>query len=354
MKTVVAIAAVLAAVFLLPMVAVMFTGAPPPFARGGNGCQPSTSTTTSVTGATTQGSGALPANWAAITSFLTSHSYSKNAAAGIAGNVQAESGGNPEELQIGGGGGTGIIQWTPASSAAPLQPIITGNVSADLATQLTDLLTYNSAKQASGLASIAALNAEPTAAVAAAYYESAFEHPASLADAPLRSANANAVLTAMTKGGGNGGVTTASVVTKCTGTKTTTTGDVAPLATGKAAVAIAYAKQQLGKPYVWGGTGPDGFDCSGLVMEAWQAAGVNIPRTSEAQYAALPHITAAQAQPGDLIFYAGSDGTMTAPGHVVMYLGGGLVIQAYTTGTPIEISTLAFMGPSQLVGYARP
>jgi len=81
---------------------------------------------------------------------------------------------------------------------------------------------------------------------------------------------------------------------------------------------------------------------------------VNIPRTSEAQYAALPHITAAQAQPGDLIFYAGSDGTMTAPGHVVMYLGGGLVIQAYTTGTPIEISTLAFMGPSQLVGYARP
>ena len=57
-----------------------------------------------------------------------------------------------------------------------------------------------------------------------------------------------------------------------------------------AATAIAYARAQLGKPYVWGGTGPDGYDCSGLVMMAYQAAGVTIPRTSQDQWTDLPHV----------------------------------------------------------------
>ena len=356
MKTAAAIAAVIAAVFLLPLAGVMLTGAPPPSLTRGGGSSGTgncgkTTTTTSVTGATTRGSGTLPANWAAIAQFLTGHGYSKNAAAGIDGNIESESGGNPEQLEIGGGGGTGLIQWTPASSAAPIQPIVTGNVSADLTTQLTDLLTYNNGP---GQAAIATLNAEPTAAQAAADYEAVFERPASLADAGVRAGNAMAVLTAMTKGGtGGGGVTTVSTTTPCPAAKTGTAGNVTPLATGKAATAIAYAKAQLGKPYVWGGTGPDGYDCSGLVLMAWRSAGVDIPRTSQAQWAGLQHITAAQAQPGDLIFYAGADGTMSAPGHVVMFLGGGQVIQAYSTGTPIQISALASMTSSGLVGYAR-
>ena len=355
MKAAIALVAVIAAVCLLPFAAVMLTGAPPPFIQNGgapgNSCGKTATVTTSVSGAVTQGQGQLPANWKAIAQYLMAHGYSKNAAAGIDGNIEVESaGGNPEQLEIGGGGGTGIIQWTPASSAAPLQPIVTGNPSADLATQLTDLLTYNTG---AGQAAIATLNAEPTAAAAAADYEAVFERPASLSDAGTRSGDATAVLTAMDKGGSGGGsVTTVSTTTPCPAAKTASASTIA--ATGKAAAAIAYAKAQLGKPYVWGGTGPDGYDCSGLVMMAWRAAGVDIPRTSEAQWAALPHITAAQAQPGDLIFYAGSDGTLSSPGHVVMYLGGGQVIQAYMTGTPIEISTLAFMGASGLVGYARP
>ena len=73
--------------------------------------------------------------------------------------------------------------------------------------------------------------------------------------------------------------------------------------------AIAFAQQQIGKPYLWGGTGPDAFDCSGLVMMAYQAAGMNIPRTSEAQWAWGPQVPASQAEPGDLVFFAGSDGT---------------------------------------------
>ena len=121
-----------------------------------------------------------------------------------------------------------------------------------------------------------------------------------------------------------------------------------------AATAIAYARAQLGKPYVYGATGPDAFDCSGLVMMAYQAAGIGIPRTSEDQWANLPHVDPDQAEPGDLVFFPGSDGTPAAPGHVALVIGGGLMIQAYATGTPIEISPLNGDGAGGIVGYARP
>ena len=128
-----------------------------------------------------------------------------------------------------------------------------------------------------------------------------------------------------------------------------------PSVTHAAAVAIAYARAQLGKPYIWGGTGPDGFDCSGLVMMAYQAAGIGIPRTSEDQWADqanLPHVSS--PQPGDLVFFPGSDGSWSAPGHVALVIGGGQMIQAYATGTPIEISPLNGDGAGGIVGYARP
>jgi cell wall-associated NlpC family hydrolase len=124
--------------------------------------------------------------------------------------------------------------------------------------------------------------------------------------------------------------------------------------TGRAAVAIAYARAQLGKPYLWGGTGPDAFDCSGLVMQAWAAAGVSIPRTSQEQWAALPHIPASQARPGDLVFFPGSDGSWAAPGHVALVLSATTMLQAYAIGTPIEISPLNGNGAGGIVGFARP
>ena len=119
-----------------------------------------------------------------------------------------------------------------------------------------------------------------------------------------------------------------------------------------AATAIAYARAQLGKPYVYGATGPDAFDCSGLVQAAWQAAGISIPRTSEDQWADLPHVSS--PQPGDLVFFPGGDGTPAAPGHVALVIGGGQMIQAYATGTPIEVSPLNGDGAGGIVGYARP
>jgi len=117
------------------------------------------------------------------------------------------------------------------------------------------------------------------------------------------------------------------------------------------ATAIAFAEEQLGKPYQWGGVGPDAFDCSGLVMMAYQAAGVGIARTSEQQWATETRIPASQVEPGDLVFFAGSDGTQTDPGHVGLVIGDGKMIEAYATGFPIRVATYTDRDP---VGFTRP
>jgi len=117
------------------------------------------------------------------------------------------------------------------------------------------------------------------------------------------------------------------------------------------AAAIAYAREQLGKPYLWGGTGPDAFDCSGLVMMAYRAAGIDIPRTSQRQWAWGPRVKPSQVQPGDLVFFAGADGTQSSPGHVGLVIGGGLMIEAYATGYPIRIAPYQYRDP---VGFTRP
>src|SRR5690606_19079030 len=95
-----------------------------------------------------------------------------------------------------------------------------------------------------------------------------------------------------------------SAATTTTGTTTTTstTTTAAPVSS-KAAAAIAFAKAQLGKPYVYGAEGPDAYDCSGLVQAAWKAAGVSIPRVTTDQFAAGTKVSTSQLQPGDLVFY---------------------------------------------------
>ena len=104
-----------------------------------------------------------------------------------------------------------------------------------------------------------------------------------------------------------------------------------------AATAIAFAKAQLGKPYQWGAAGPDAYDCSGLVYAAYAAAGIHIGRTTYQWQQDGPVVPLSQIQPGDLLFSAGSDGTPANPGHVVMYLGDGQVIQAPQTGQDVQI-----------------
>jgi len=122
------------------------------------------------------------------------------------------------------------------------------------------------------------------------------------------------------------------------------------------AVAIGYARAQLGKPYVWGGTGPGGFDCSGLVMMAYRAAGITLARTSEEQWAAGPQVPG--PQPGDLVFFAGADGTPAAPGHVGLVIGRHSMIEAYASGYPVRVAEFgtpaAAPGDTSPVGFTAP
>jgi cell wall-associated NlpC family hydrolase len=122
------------------------------------------------------------------------------------------------------------------------------------------------------------------------------------------------------------------------------------------AAAIGYARAQLGKPYVWGGTGPAGFDCSGLVMMAYRAAGITPPRTSQQQWAAGPRV--ARPRPGDLVFFAGSDGTVSSPGHVGLVIGPHRMIEAYASGYPVRVAAFgtpaAAPGDTDPVGFTRP
>ncbi|RZU32452.1 C40 family peptidase [Blastococcus saxobsidens] len=98
-----------------------------------------------------------------------------------------------------------------------------------------------------------------------------------------------------------------------------------------AQVAVDTALAQLGAPYAWGGTGPGGYDCSGLTYSAYQAAGVSIPRTSRAQSTAGVPVDRADLQPGDLIFF------YDPVGHVGMYVGNGQMVHSSTYGNPVSV-----------------
>jgi cell wall-associated NlpC family hydrolase len=117
-----------------------------------------------------------------------------------------------------------------------------------------------------------------------------------------------------------------------------------PAPSPRAAQAIAFARDQLGKPYVYAATGPDSYDCSGLTMRAWGAAGVSMAHYSGAQYAAFPHVPLDQLQPGDLVF-RGAGGSA----HVALYIGGGLVITAPQTGDHVKVA-----GMGNVMGASRP
>jgi cell wall-associated NlpC family hydrolase len=113
------------------------------------------------------------------------------------------------------------------------------------------------------------------------------------------------------------------------------------------AVAVAWALRQLGTPYSYGGDCTSAHsgdparqcDCSSLVQQAYRAGGISLPRTTGDQvHAGVPVTDPAHLQPGDLVFIPGSDGTATAPGHVALYLGAGLLVQAPHTGARVQIT----------------
>lgn len=123
----------------------------------------------------------------------------------------------------------------------------------------------------------------------------------------------------------------------------------APAATSAAAEAVSVALAQVGKPYVYGGAGPSDFDCSGLVMYAWAAAGVSLPHYSVSQYTDTTPVSEADLQPGDIVFYDNSYGPQ--PGHEALYIGNGQVVAANTTGTNVQTQSITWDGTP--MGFGR-
>ncbi|WP_368396388.1 C40 family peptidase [Streptomyces sclerotialus] len=121
--------------------------------------------------------------------------------------------------------------------------------------------------------------------------------------------------------------------------------EIGGVASAQGKKAISYATAQIGKNYVWGAEGPDTFDCSGLTMRAWEAAGRAIPRTSQEQWRQLPRIDIEDMRPGDLIIYH-EDAS-----HVGMYLGDGTIVHAPRPGRQV---TVAGAGSMRILGVVRP
>jgi len=125
-----------------------------------------------------------------------------------------------------------------------------------------------------------------------------------------------------------------------------------PAATsGGVAAALAFARAQIGEPYVWGAAGPSSWDCSGLTMAAWAQGGISLPHYSVAQYEQSTPISFGDLRPGDLVFW----GTTSSPSsihHVALYAGNGMIVQAPHTGANVEeVSMYSWTAPNF---FARP
>lgn len=117
----------------------------------------------------------------------------------------------------------------------------------------------------------------------------------------------------------------------------------APNISGSAGVAVRYAYGAIGKPYVYGADGPDGYDCSGLTLAAWRAAGKSLPHNAAMQWDATARISRSSLQPGDLVFYSGL-------GHVAIYVGSGQIIDAPSAGRNVNKRGIDIMS---IAGYGR-
>ncbi len=124
-----------------------------------------------------------------------------------------------------------------------------------------------------------------------------------------------------------------------------------PPASSGAQAAIAFARDQIGEPYVWGAAGPGSWDCSGLTMAAWQRGGTSLPHYSVAQYDASTPVDAGDLAPGDLLFW-GSSSDPSSIYHVALYIGDGQMIHAPRTGQPVQEASMYYWTPPNF--FARP
>jgi cell wall-associated NlpC family hydrolase len=118
--------------------------------------------------------------------------------------------------------------------------------------------------------------------------------------------------------------------------------------------AIQFALGEVGKPYVWGATGPNAYDCSGLMLRAYESAGVTLPRVARQQYWAGAQLPVRQAQPGDLLFWGYDTSNPDSIHHVAMYLGNGRMVEAANQTVPLRQRAVSFNEPELMPLAVRP
>ncbi|MEU6646558.1 C40 family peptidase [Saccharomonospora sp. NPDC046836] len=118
--------------------------------------------------------------------------------------------------------------------------------------------------------------------------------------------------------------------------------------------AIQFALGEQGKPYVWGATGPNSYDCSGLMLRAYESAGITLPRVSRDQFNAGAKLPVENAQPGDLLFWAYDTDDAGTIHHVAMYLGDGKMVEAQQDGVPVHTRDVEWGEPELLSQAVRP
>jgi cell wall-associated NlpC family hydrolase len=207
--------------------------------------------------------------------------------------------------------------------------------------QLAELRADSDAKIAESKNVLSRLTAAERAAIAAAEKKAADE-----ARAKAEAVEAKAVA-AETNTTANEPETAADEPAAGTTSSTpnTTSGTAAVSGSSRGAKAVAFAKLQLGKPYVFGAVGPSAYDCSGLTGAAWKAAGITLPRVSQAQIGVGRSISRADLQPGDLVFYYKSIS------HVGLYVGNGQIIHAPNSRTVVKYADVDSM---EWAGARRP
>src|SRR5262249_24462252 len=126
--------------------------------------------------------------------------------------------------------------------------------------------------------------------------------------------------------------------------------------TAAAGNAMQFALAQQGKPYEWGASvnQTNSFDCSSLMLQSYRPAGILLPRTSREQYTAGAMLPVAQAQPGDLLFWAYDPSNPATIHHVAMYLGDGKIVDAQQTGVPVHIRPVSFTEAELVPQAVRP
>jgi cell wall-associated NlpC family hydrolase len=205
------------------------------------------------------------------------------------------------------------------------------------------------------LSSEVALSAEATASVAASYElqaerDAAAERAADLAERNLKKAKAEAE--AKQKAEEEAAREAAERASRDSARESLTTtaasassSNSSTAATGSAAAVVAFVKAQIGDAYVSGGTGPNSWDCSGLVQAAYKQVNVNLPRVSQSQSVAGTQVSLSNLQPGDILYWGGAGSAY----HVGIYVGGGQFVGAQNSGTGVVQASLDYDPPSGAV-----